>query len=563
MSKLYGKVNGVWTEYSVHSIYRKEGGEWRARDWTILAGKKYLGRSSLGVSGRMGYVSLGDSIAAGHTINADWASRYGEGSQYGKNGNTSTAIVSGCYTDIIVEELVSVYGDHAFVKSFARSGDTVADLMEKLTHETVRSAIKEARIVTICIGANDVLQPAMSRLDEYINTGSLASAEATIEANMVRLASDTAANSYKALFDRLNEINPDAKYVFTTVYNPYKYLYLNEGHSGFFGPLLSTIPQMNIDVDKIIEDTFLGGTDLSYYDITKFEWVSIELELDLDSLIKDGLLDTPAIQKVFNRVNNLGAWAEKYVEGTDSFDGLNRVLRRKIAQYQTVNPNFSVVDTKAAFDLFPDRTDSNADVDYSDLVNVEFTRTYDTGKMDWGALWRAEYGDNVAQYWGDLAWKYLSFSNALPSLDVWDYVSFNLEGFAADLAGQIVNKVIVPDVDPHPEHHGHEVMKRVFTNALGLVAYEPNGGSHIPGEVVCAGDKPACDAPTSVFYTFGGWYADAELTQEFDRENASFTDTVETFTLADLVSGGDVKAQPMKTTRLYAKWFADISAAEQ
>ena len=554
MAKLYGKINGAWSAYDAVAIYRKEEGEWKARDWSIFEnGKKYLGRSSLGVTGRVGYVSLGDSIAAGHTINAEWETDYGKGSQYGKNGNTETAIVPGCYTDIIGKELVSVYGDHAFVKSFAQSGNTVTDLMDKLTHTTVREAIGKAKLVTICIGANDVLIPAVNDLTEYINTGSLANAEAVIEANLTRLASDTAANSYKALFDRLNEINPDAKYVFTTVYNPYKYLYLDEGHSGFFGPLLATIPQMNIDVDKIIEDTFLGGTDLSYFDLSKFKWVSIELELDLDGIIKDGLLATPIVQQLFDRVNNLGAWSERYVTR------LNEVLRSKIAEYQSISPNFHLVDTKAAFDLFPDRTDSNADVDYSDLVNVEFTRTFDTMKMDWGALWRSGYGDNVAQYWGDLAWKYLSFSNALPSLNVWDYVSFNLEGFAADLVDQIVNKVIVPDVDPHPEHRGHEVMKRVFTNALGLVAYETNGGSHSPGEVVSAGQKPVCDVPTSAFYTFAGWYTDADLTQPLVMEDVIFTDTLDSFALADLVTGNTVLEKPMQATRLYAKWLTNVA----
>lgn len=498
----------------------------------------------------VGYVSLGDSIAAGHTINADWGKNYGEGSQYGKNGNTETAVVPGCYTDIISKELKSVYGDHAFLKSFARSGDTVEDLMNKLTHETVREAIKKADLVTICIGANDVLQPAMSRLDEYINTGSLANAEATIEANMARLASDTADNSYKALFDRLNEINPDAKYVFTTVYNPYKYLYLDEGHSGFFGPLLATIPQMNIDVDKIIEDTFLGGTDLSYYDITKFQWVSIELELDLDGIIKDGLLATPIVQQLFDRVNNLGAWSERYVTR------LNEVLRNKIAAYQTTNPNFFVVDTKAAFDLFPDRTDSNADVDYSDLVSVEYTRTYNTEKMDWGALYRDGYGDNVAQYWGDLAWKYLSFSNALPSLNVWDYVSFNLEGFAADLVDQIVNKVIVPDVDPHPEHHGHEVMKRVFTNAFGFVKYDAAGGICNPGNVVTSGEKAGDPNPWKRNHIFEGWYADAAHTQVWDSSRADLTDPATPLTLSALVNGNIIVDKPTKTTTLYAKWFS-------
>ena len=45
---------------------------------------------------RYRYVSLGDSISAGHTINEDWAKDYGEVSQYGVNGNTSTVIVPNC-----------------------------------------------------------------------------------------------------------------------------------------------------------------------------------------------------------------------------------------------------------------------------------------------------------------------------------------------------------------------------------------------------------------------------------------------------------------------------------
>lgn len=558
MAKLYGKINGAWSAYDAVAVYRKENGEWKARDWSVFeADKKYLGRSSLGVSGRVGYVSLGDSIAAGHRINEEWWTDYGLGSQYGKNGNTETALVPGCYTDIIGKELLSVYGDHAFVKSFAQSGDAVADLMEKLTHETVRSAIKKAKLVTICIGANDVLVPAVNDLTEYIETGSLAHAESVIEANLVRLASDTEDNSYRALFDRLSSINPDAKYVFTTVYNPYKYLYLDEGHSGFFGPLLATIPQMNIDVDKIIEDTFLGGTDLSYFDLSKFKWVSIELELDLDGIIKDGLLATPVIQQLFDRVNNLSAWAEKYVEGTSSFDGLNRVLRRKIAEYQAVNPNFSVVDTKVAFDIFPDRTDGTGDVDYSDLVNVEFTRTFDTMKMDWGRMWE---GSNAATFWGDLAWKHLDFTNALPSTNVWDYVSFDLNGFADELVnGYIIPRVIEPDVDPHPEHRGHEVMKRVFTNALGLVAYEANGGSHAPGELVYANQKPECEAPMNAFYSFSGWHTDAGLTTPLVLENTTFTDTLDSFTLADLVTGNTVLEKPMQATRLYAKWLTNVA----
>ena len=378
------------------------------------------------------YVSLGDSIAAGHTINENWETDYGEGSQYGKNGNTSTTIVPGCYTDLIRKDLINTYGSgKVSAKSFARSGDTVADLMEKLTHTTVRNAISKANLVTICIGANDVLQPAMSKLNEYISTGDLNSLATIVEANLATLNNDSAANSYTALFNRLNEINPNARYVFTTVYNPYKYLWAEEGKNGFFGPLLATIPDMSI------------------------------LGIDVDGLIKDGLLSTSYVQLLFNRVNGLSAWAETYVTK------LNTVLRNKVSAYP--NQNFSVAETKTLFEAFPDRPVS-AQKHYNDLVSVEYTKGYDVQTMDWGRLY--EDSGDAGTYWLNMATKYVSLSG------------LDIEGFAEDLVDQIVNKVIVPDVDPHPEEYGQYVLKRSFTDALGweqldryTINFNANGGS--------------------------------------------------------------------------------------
>lgn len=399
------------------------------------------------------YVSLGDSIAAGHTINADWEKDYGVKSQYGKNGNTETKIVPGCYTDLIRKDLLATYGDgRILVVSFARSGDTVEDLVEKLSHARVKDAISKAGYVTVCIGANDVLEPAMSHLEEYIMTSSLESLNAIIEENMARLNDDSAATSFVGLFNELTAINPTAKFAFTTIYNPYKYLYLHPGHNGFFGPLLNTIPEMVLDVDEIIESMF-GIDDLGYFDISKLEWVSIELNANISSLIKDGLLGTPIVQQLFVRTNALSAISEGYVTR------LNEILRSKINGY---NQNFVLAETKALFDQYPDKTDSKDDVDYSDLVNVEFTRNYDVAKMDWGQL----YGSDPAGFWTNLAWKHLSFSNAVPSTNVWDYVSFDLNGFAEDLVEQIIVKVIQPDVDPHPEEQGHVVLKQSFEQAF-------------------------------------------------------------------------------------------------
>lgn len=383
------------------------------------------------------YVSLGDSIAAGHAINEDWAINYGEASQYGKNGRTSpTVIVPDTYTDLIRREFVSNYGeDHVTAVSFAHSGDTVADLMNKLDHAVVRDALAKASIVTVCIGANDVLKPALMNIEQYIDTGDLTNIEAYIAANMVVLNDDSAATSYISLFNKLAAINPNAKYVFTTIYNPYKYLWIEEGRNGFFGPLVNYI-------DWTVNVPF------------------INYELDMGAYIQERILQTSAFQLVYSRVNGLGDWTELRV------NRLNEILRNKINAYQATNTNFFVAETKALFDPYPDKTDSTTDVDYSDLVNVEFTRTYNTAKMDWGALWR---GSNAATFWSELGAKHLYWINAFPSTNPMDYVDFHMEEYAADLVQQVIDKVILPNVDPHPEFHGHQVLKNSFVNALNQI----------------------------------------------------------------------------------------------
>lgn len=456
MSHLYLKENGKWTAQNAELLYRKENGQWLKKDWSDLDLKNYVFKL-LGPKAKVHYVSLGDSIAAGHSIDDNWATNYGEGSQYGYDfGNgyvrtEPTAIVPGSYTDLIRNELVNTYGaDKVSAMSFAKSGDTVAMLMDKLSHATVRNAIEQADFVTICIGANDVLQPALSRLEEYISTGSLSAIEATIESNLARLTDDSNPNSFVSLFNRLAEINPYAKHVFTLIYNPYKFLHIEEGRNGFFGPLLNTIPDMT-------------------YGIPGTSW-----SISFGDMIKEGILLAYPFQLVYGRVNGLSDWAELRV------NKLNLALHGKLMEYKAINSNFNVVYTKSLFDSFPDRP-IDASRHYNDLVNVEFTRGYTTATMDWSALWR---GSNAATFWNDLGAKHTYWINAVPSTNIWDYVDFHMEDFAADLVNQIIEKVIVPNVDPHPEVYGQYVIERAFADAFGMqsleyyyITYDANGGT--------------------------------------------------------------------------------------
>ena len=92
---------------------------------------------------------------------------------------------------------------------------------------------------------------------------------------------------------------------------------------------------------------------------------------------------------------------------------------------------------------------------------------------------------------------------------------------------------------------------------------EANGGSHVPGEVVYANQKPECEAQMNAFYSFSGWHTDAGLTVPLDLESATFTDTLGSFTLADLAVGNTVQEKSMQATRLYAKWVPDTARRSQ
>lgn len=346
------------------------------------------------------YISLGDSIAVGHAINGDWEKDYGWDAQYGVDGRKETVIVPNSYTDLIRRDLAAKYNGKITAISFARSGDTVADLMEKLTHEAVIKAIKRATLVTVCIGANDVLQPAMSGLGDYINTGNVNDIAADVDSHLATLNNDSAPTSYKALFDKLIAINPKAQYVFTTIYNPYKYLWIEESteandyKDGFFGPLMWAIPD------------WLGDT--------------------IANTIRRTFYNTAKVQDTIHRINAIGGLAEGFVTR------LNDILQSKINAYG--NSNIVLADTKALFDTVPDRP-IPADKHYNDLVNVEITRGYVVQDLDWG------------QFWAGVDW--------------WNAAS-NVDQIANIVVNAVIDEVILPDVDPHPEEYGHEVLRASF-----------------------------------------------------------------------------------------------------
>ena len=364
------------------------------------------------------YVSLGDSIAAGHTIVENWDSLYGgTGNQVGNNGKTETFVIPDTYTARIHKLLCDTYGsEYVVTKSFARSGQTVGGngiggIIEMINQNPyIQNEIARADYITVCIGANEVLEPAMSNLGLYFDQGqtAIATLRETVRQNCARLGSkDGNQRSYWTLFNLINSLNKHGKIVFSTVYNPYKYLHLDEGTNGFFKPLLDYIPGV------------LSG-------------------------VKDSILSHDMIRTLFDRANNLPSIAEEFVSA------INTELIARINEFKQINPNFAYADSKLIFDGVPNRPEGTG-THYNDLVSVEYTSGYTFNDMDWGRLYN-QYG-GAGDYW----WRVIGACG----LDVNAIVEF--------MTPEVIQYVIVPDVDPHPEAEGHRALYRSFCDAFATI----------------------------------------------------------------------------------------------
>jgi hypothetical protein len=298
----------------------------------------------------------------------------------------------------------------------------------------------------------------MSHLGDYIN-GNMDSMLSSINNNLVRLNDDSDQYSYHSLLSLLYSINPNAQYVFTTVYNPYKYLWLEESTAssdykdGFLGPLVWAIPDS------------LGST--------------------VANAVRAAFLNTPAVTNLFEKINAMSTWAESFVTS------LNDIIQSKVTSFD--KPNFIVADTKAVFDPVPDRPITST-YHYNDLVNVEFTKGYTVQDADWEQFWQGTD---------------------------WGAILSDINSIASVIIDSIVNEVILPDVDPHPEQYGHYALKSSFVDALGWVTlprrtitFNANGGTGtmLSQKVVALDNMIACvNLQTSQFgspsigYHLVGW----------------------------------------------------------
>jgi lysophospholipase L1-like esterase len=170
-----------------------------------------------GASAKIDYVALGDSGAAGVRAMLGQPPGWEEGSDYG-------------YTDNIARWLVLKGMLKSFNEDYAISGNTAAELAVMTATKQAQNKLKKAELVTLTIGANDVLGP----LYEYYYACVEGGVPLTVEGAMAAIAEIVAniegggglvmKENYKTVLANVLNANPDAKIYVMGYYNPLPFL---------------------------------------------------------------------------------------------------------------------------------------------------------------------------------------------------------------------------------------------------------------------------------------------------------------------------------------------------
>lgn len=150
-------------------------------------------------------VTLGDSIAEGYGLTEPETTRY-----------------SALLTEALNDQ-DTIWEDY----NYAVSGDTSTQMLQRLENgRAVR--LPSADVITVCIGANHLLQPFVSFYGTWLITSSVPSPrvtdafyqmEAEIEAGLTEFETQL-----PLIYDHIRDRNPDAQLIFLTVYNPFAHI---------------------------------------------------------------------------------------------------------------------------------------------------------------------------------------------------------------------------------------------------------------------------------------------------------------------------------------------------
>ena len=224
--------------------------------------------------------AYGDSIASGDKL-----------SSHEDYINGVTKIADGCYPQVFSESYIDHFGGEIISK--AVSGDETWQLLDILETDSQTDEFKDTEIVTLCIGANNVLGVALSNIQNYL----LGSIDDTAYRALLQAGLDKFTEDWPTILEYFE----GKKVVTMTVYNPYRYAIENFPNnallSGFvtkFGTMLDISMEYLQEINDIIrasasEDVYVvdiwnlfeGFTNEEYSQYLNVDAASISFSLDM------------------------------------------------------------------------------------------------------------------------------------------------------------------------------------------------------------------------------------------------------------------------------------------
>jgi len=132
------------------------------------------------------YVALGDSLATGST-----------------SRGTTTSYVHGFRSF-----LEGKYGVEVTMENLAADGDDSTDLLDKLADELFADKVREADIITLSIGGNNIMHAGRNSFSD-------------IDEDAAEEGTKRFEDEYAQIISKIRELNPHAQIISMTLYNPY------------------------------------------------------------------------------------------------------------------------------------------------------------------------------------------------------------------------------------------------------------------------------------------------------------------------------------------------------
>lgn len=187
---------------------------------------------------------------------------------------------SGGYVPLLKNELSDANSFESLsIKNNGKAGDTTVSLNDRINNsEEIQENIKNAGIIVITIGANDLMKVVKSNLLKEVTLG------------MFDVAMEQYTKDLSALYSTLRSLNPDAPIYHLGIYNPYYKVFaeieqmqivadnwnkttekvLAEDKNAYFVPISDQMQESDATIDSLLsEDDFFHPNDVGYQIIAK------------------------------------------------------------------------------------------------------------------------------------------------------------------------------------------------------------------------------------------------------------------------------------------------------